>query len=87
MSSNQATIDKVADAPEGKRLQGAVMRRVSVYWLYRIMISPYNIAISYLDESWEYDVLLGEKSVSLQERMKRIENASSANGGCNRDLT
>jgi hypothetical protein len=44
-------MDKVADALEGKRLEGAVMGRVSVYWLYRIMISLYNIAISYVDES------------------------------------
>lgn len=62
------------------------MRRVYVYSVYRIMISPCNIAISYLEESEEYDVLLGEKPVLLQERKKRIENALSANGGGNRDL-
>jgi hypothetical protein len=46
-----------------------------------------DIAISYLDESEQYDVLLEEKSVSLQERKKRIENALSTNGGGNRGLT
>jgi hypothetical protein len=44
-------------------------------------------AISYLNESEECDVLLGEKSVLLRERKKMIENALSANGGGNRDLT
>ncbi len=63
------------------------MRRVYLYWLCRIMISAVNIAISYLDESEQYDILLGETFVSLQERKKRIENALLANGGCNRDLT
>ncbi len=36
------------------------MRIVSVYWLYRIMSSPYNIATSHLAESQKYGVLLGE---------------------------